>query len=362
MDNSTKTNEKTKLLCPQCGGNMEIETQEGQQLLSCPFCGYSEVYEKELTIDEKIVLAHRLAHARESARLRAQEEYESRQKKNAAKRIVWKQSSLPIWAKTLIPLVVVWLVIGAIILFSRCNPTKKTVDPFQYVEVTFYGTDGEGKAACRKLPVDGKENDINYSFSSNSWLSEGDAITLTASGRSYNLKNRKETYIVSGLDLYVTDASQLDEAAKAALSELSEKAIRVGFDGVEDYSWWVFEKRYDSYSARLVSRTLLSDGQRENSILDVYELTFTMGEETGVAYAGYEMTGVILRRNGEQPVAVKDGQFAGDYVYIGDGRGWGDRYMGTMTGFLSREAVDLYVQEQAAQHSYTIIQTIQDGE
>lgn len=362
MEGNTESKVKVQLLCPQCGGNMEIETQEETQLLSCPFCGYSEVYEKKLTIDEKIVLAHRLAHARESARLRAQEEYESRQKNSVRTKTVWKQSSLPAWARALIITGVILSVVGAIVLFSRWNPTKKTVDPFQYVEVSFSGTDGEGKATFKSLPIDGKENDISYSFSYSSWLSEGDKVTLTAEGRSYNLRKRTETYTVSGLDLYVTDAAQLDEAAKEVLSELSEKAIRVGFDGTEDYSWWVYDKRYESYSYRMLYRTLLSDGQRDNCVLDVYELTFTMGGETDVVYTGYEMTGVILRRNGTQPVVVKDGQFTGDYVHIGDGRGWGDRYMGTVTGFVSKEAVDLYLQEQTAQHSYTIVQRIQDSE
>ncbi|MDO4835907.1 MAG: hypothetical protein Q4B07_05615 [Clostridia bacterium] len=363
MEHRTETgkgSEKTKLLCPQCGGNMEVETQEGTQLLSCPFCGYSEVYEKELTMDEKIVMAHRLAHARESARLRAQEEYESRQKKSVRTKTVWKQSSLPAWARTLIILGVILSVIGGIVLFSRWDPTKKTVDPFQYVEVTFSGTDGEGKAEIKPLPIDEEGNDIRYSLSSHGWLSEGDSIILKASDGSYNLKSRKKTYIVTGLDPYVTDAAQLDEAAQAYLHELSENAIDQGYGRGVNYSLLgVFTKQYDTYTYRPCGIVLLSDGQRGNYILNVYEITFANPENAETIYIVYELTGVVLRKNSAAPLSFENGYFSGDLIDLGS---WDEGYLGSVYGFTTEEDIDLYVRKVAANHNYTVIQKIPAGE
>ena len=179
-----KANDKTKLLCPQCGGNMKVETQEGMQLLSCPFCGYAEVFEKELTPDEKVIQEHRLAHARESARLKAREEYENKLEKNReiGRQYREKQKRRRKWIVRLIVLGVILSFIGLGILFSVWNPMLKTIDPFAYAEVTFSGTDGEGTAKVEKLPVDGEANDIRYSVSPQNRLSEGQEVVLRAEG------------------------------------------------------------------------------------------------------------------------------------------------------------------------------------
>lgn len=359
MEHRTETgkgSEKTKLLCPQCGGNMEVETQEGTQLLSCPFCGYSEVYEKELTMDEKIVMAHRLAHARESARLRAYEEYENNRQKRKTdgerqarrrKRI----SALIVWG-------VILSVIAFAVLFNVCDPTQKTVDPFEYAEVTFSGIDGEGVAKVNPLPVDGEGNDIRYSFSRERDLSEGQEIILRAEGGSYNLRKKKKTYIVSGLDLFVTDVKQLDDAAQAYLYELSENAIHSGFDGGNNYSLGVYGKKYESYSYRPLHLMLLSDGQQKNCILCVYEMSFEMGEYSDSILVAYEMTGVALRPKSTTPLSFKKGYFGGDHIHIGDSSGWGKRYMGTAYGFGTEEDLNLYVKKGAANNNYTVVQKI----
>ncbi len=365
MTNQSKDNDKVKLLCPQCGGNMEVETQEGTQLLSCPFCGYSEVFEKELTLDEKVIQEHRLAHARESARLQAREEYENKLEMNRelGRQRREKQQRRRKRMVRLIVLGVILSFIGLGVLLSFWNPMLKTIDPFAYVEVTFSGIDGEGTAKLVKLPVDGEANDIRYSVSPKNFLSEGQEVVLHAEDGTFNLKEKNRIYTVSGLDLYVTDTKQLDESAQAYLHELSESAIRSGFEGKgNDYWLGVLEIKYESYSYRPLYLELLSDGQRQNCILDVYEMTFTKGEYSDTAYIAYEITDVVLRQKSATPLSYKKGTFAGDFINLGDSRGWGEKYLGTISGFTSNQAVDAYAKKVAANHNCTVIQKIQNGD
>ena len=365
MSEPSNSNGKIKLVCPQCGGNMEVETQEGTQLLSCPFCGYSEVFEKELTPEEKIIQEHQLAHARESARLKAQAEYQNKLEMNREIRRQnrEKQQRRRKWIPRLIVLGVIASLIGLGVLFSFWNPAQKTIDPFAFVEVTFSGTDGEGEAEITRRLIDGEANDIRYSLSEHFNLSEGQQVVLHAEDGSFNLKEKNKIYTVSGLDLYVTDEKQLDEAAQAYLKELSENAIRAGFEGNGgDYWLGILELKFESYSYRPLYLLLLSDGHRKNCILDVYEMTFTKGQYTDTVYVAYEITDVVLRPKSATPLSYKGGTFGGDFINLGDSKGWGEKYMGKINGFTSEQALDVYVKKGAANHNYTIIQKIQRGE
>lgn len=352
MNNETN-NERNRLLCPQCGGNLQMKEEGERQFLTCPYCGYSELLEKELTAEEKLALAHQLTYERERGRLRAKAEYESKMRRKMAFR-----KHLP----KLIVASVILTLLGLGVLFTVCNPLQKTIDPFDYVEVVFSGTDGSGKAEIKPLPIDGEGNDIRYSLSEKQFLSEGQSLILRASEGSYNLKENKKTYVVTGLDLYVTDTSQLDEAARNYLHELSENAIHQSYGNGKNFSMLgVLDKRYDTYTDRLYCTVLLSDEHRENCILDVYEITFSNEENSDTVFVAFEITGVVLHKNSAAPLSFENGCFSGDFIHLGNANGWGDGYLGSVHGIRTEEDLDLYIRIGAANHNYTVIQTIPAG-
>ncbi len=348
MSNDTKNKERSRLICPQCGGNLQWKEDGERQFLNCPYCDYSELLEKELTTEEKLILEHQLTYERERGRLRAKDEYESKMRRKMAFR-----KHLP----KLIVASVILTLLGLGVLFTVCNPLQKTIDPFDYVEVVFSGTDGRGQAVIKPLPIDGESNDIYYSLSVRDQLSEGQTLFLEASEGSYNLTKNKKTYFVTGLDLYVTDASQLDEAAQNYLHELSENAIDQGYGRGVNYSMLgVFTKKYDTYTCRLRCIVLLSNGQRRNCILNVYEATFTNESNAETVYIVYELTGVVLHKNSATPLSFENGYFAGDCIDIGNAYGKG--YLGSLYGFRTEEDLDIYIRKGAANHNYTVIQKI----
>ena len=348
MSNDTKNKERSRLICPQCGGHLQWIVEGERQFLKCPYCGYSELLERELTTEEKLALENRLTYERERGRLRAKDEYESKMRR--------KMTFLKILPKLIIVSVILTL-LGLGVLFTVCKPLQKTIDPFDYVEVVFSGTDGRGQAIVKPLPIDGESNDIYYSLSVRDQLSEGQMLFLEASEGSYNLTKNKKTYVVTGLDLYVTDASQLDEEAQNYLHELSENAIDQGYGRGVNYSMLgVFTKKYDTYTCRPLRIVLLSNGQRRNCILNVYEATFANENNAETVYIVYELTGVVLHKKSATTLSFENGYFAGDCIDIGNAYGKG--YLGSLYGFRTEEDLDIYIRKGAANHNYTVIQKI----
>lgn len=337
------------MICPQCGGNLQWKEESKRQFLKCPYCDYSELLEKELTTEEKLILENQLTYERERGRLRAKAEYESKMRR--------KMAFLKLLPKLIVASIILTL-LGLGVLFTVCKPLQKTIDPFDYVEVVFSGTDGQGQARIKPLPIDGEGNDIYYSPSVRDQLSEGQTLILEASRGSYNLKNNKKTYVVTGLDLYVTDASQLDEAAQNYLHELSENAIKQGYSDDKNFSMLgAVDKRYDTYTYRLCYTVLLSDEHRENCILDVYEMTFSSGENSDTVFVAFEITGVVLHKNSATPLSFKNDCFSGDIIHIGN-NGWGDGYLGSLFGIRTEDDLNIYIRKGAANHNYTVIQKI----
>ena len=114
-------------------------------------------------------------------------------------------------------------------------------DPFEYIEVSFSGMDGDGDAAIDQLdtnPLDG----VCYRFDDSSyWLSNGDEITVTAYCNSgdladycedndYILTQSSMTYTVEGLDSYVASIDELTPEMLAELQTQAQDTITASFD------------------------------------------------------------------------------------------------------------------------------------
>ena len=114
-------------------------------------------------------------------------------------------------------------------------------DPFEYVEVSFSGMDGNGDAT-----IDVGDNnplpDVCYRFDTSSYyLSNGDEITVTAYCNSgdladycedndYILTQSSMTYTVEGLDSYVASIDEITPEMLAELQTQAQDTITASFD------------------------------------------------------------------------------------------------------------------------------------
>ncbi len=114
-------------------------------------------------------------------------------------------------------------------------------DPFEYVEVSFSGMDGNGDAT-----IDAGDNnplpDVCYRFETSSYyLSNGDEITVTAYSNSgdladycedndYILTQSSMTYTVEGLDSYVASIDEITPEMLAELQTQAQDTITASFD------------------------------------------------------------------------------------------------------------------------------------
>lgn len=110
------------------------------------------------------------------------------------------------------------------------------VDPFEHVEMVYSGTAPYGSASVN---VNGDEDylyDISFEVSPSSGLSNGDTVTVTASGYSgddallgsygVTLSNTESSFTVEGLAKYVTSLEEVSDDALAQMQAQSEDVIR----------------------------------------------------------------------------------------------------------------------------------------
>lgn len=331
-------NQKEKTLkCPQCGANMELIEGKDEDKAVCSYCGFSKYLEHALSFEEKAAQMRALSYEREKGRLKAEAEYEKakRRRENRPKRIVLAIIAAPI---------LIGIVIGVIkAVFG--DPTLPKLDPFDGITVAFTGPDGDGRAV-----VNGHSG-VTYEIEDDGSLEEGQSVTVKAQSDNYFLTRKSEKVSVSGLDVYVTDISQLDEKLISALRARTAAAIDAEFSATGELLSSA-TKHYESYTWEPVSLDLVSDGKHENHVFDVIKLTFTRWDETVTRYAVYRFDGLLLHSSGIARLTWDREGFMGGTVEIGSmGEGknpvWGT-WMGVMTGFDTEDDYLSYVMNKYA--------------
>lgn len=209
-------------------------------------------------------------------------------------------------------------------------------DPFEYIEVSFSGMDGNGDAMIDQLdnnPLD----EVYYRFEDSSyWLSNGDEITVTAYCNSgdladycedndYILTQSSMTYTVEGLDSYVASIDEITPEMLAELQTQAQDTITASFDLEDgesvtsvnyiglylfvtkdyDYSWnhnmvyLIYEVRIATPAGEILLYTyvgyddiiLLADGTNEiYDILDT-DMPYSWDSEVGIgeySWGSYE--------------------------------------------------------------------------
>ncbi len=323
------------LKCPQCGANTELHEVDGRRVVTCPYCGYSEVRDREPepeSREEHDARLQQLVREREQARAQAERAFSRQQNAPAKKvgRILLAVLALP---------VVIGLVLG---IYSSVfgDPTRERIDPFQNADVAFSGVDGFGK-----ISVSGVSG-VRYTCSDDGLLHEGDSVTVSAQSDTFNLTEKKREYTVTGLDLYVTDAGQVTDAMLEMLRTKTAEAISKEFDATGSMLSSA-TKHYEHYEWAEKGLYFVTDGEDENHLIEAVEMTFTRGEDTVTAYAAYELEDVIIRRNSISAFTWEDSGFLGGFIDIGSitsgSNGAFGSYMGIMQGFESEAEIERWI-------------------
>lgn len=116
-------------------------------------------------------------------------------------------------------------------------PQPEEIDPFELLEYSFSGVEGQGELTYEKKETDDEFlSDIWFNFSSSYYLSSGDEITITAhyygepERYGYKLSREEMTITVPALATYLTDLSVLSEADQETLKNAALSAAQAHFN------------------------------------------------------------------------------------------------------------------------------------
>lgn len=322
MANDVKNETVDVLACPKCGANMELTSEGGRDTAVCPYCGFSRIIERGMTEEERKAHIRELAYERERARLKAEDEHKAEQeaRANRGKRIAIAIVLTPI---------IIGLLIGIFVSIFG-DPTKPLIDPFEDISVTFSGVDGSGRAK-----IVGKGG-VRYSCEDDGELTEGGKALITASSDSCRLKEKSREFTVTGLSLYITDASMLDSECLEFLHGHTASALEKEFSSTGDYLSSA-TKHYESWEWAHAGTYIAAKGNEADRVFDVVELTFRRGDAVVTKYAVYCFENAVKINDGVAPISFGREYFYGpteDIGSLGDGSNpvWGS-YMGVMTGY-----------------------------
>ena len=298
-----------KNACPKCGGQMKLLEMRSGIKLVCDYCGYETVPVRERTPEER-------AEAQEKTRERLQK------KAAAAARKRFRIILGIIGAAAAVA------VIAAVIFIRSALPS---VDPFEYVSVSFSGGNGKGEAELHIARSDEVDTSrIRYVLSKSFGLSEGEVIRLVAESDDYQLTKKREVVTVKGLDTYLTD---LDSLSDEALAVIHAKSEQVSLRNRERSSEIVHDCRYCEPTIMY----LLTDEGNRNLLYDVYEAGFTMDhDETYRVYLVTYFENIIVRDT--DPVTIDYGRC----FYDGNTLQFGESifHMSTLSGYESLEEIE----------------------
>lgn len=304
---------KYDLICDQCGGMMKFN--EDKTEMHCEYCGNIVILpDKEQ--DAKV------AYAKRKAELEAQHSYYEKRKRKERRHL------------NLSKLIALLVVAGIFLIPASCVGVvwlcRPTVNPFDYIEVSFKGVDGEGKVVVELVKSDDNiknTNDLGLEVSPDRNLSEGDTVTVYAKSleSGYRFSESKRQYTVEGLELYLTDLNDMDDNVIELIHRKSEQLVGMVIEDKPQITDVEHEKFY-----------LLSDGEQENLLYDVYKATWELADGTDktiylVAY--YEN---IITHNGDNATfSYESAMYTGSIISTSSYQN------GVVTAFESLEDIEL---------------------
>ncbi len=304
---------KYDLVCDQCGGMMTYN--ESRTEMHCEYCGNIVIIpDKEQ--EEKIAYAKRKAEIDAEHRYYEQRKRKERRHLNVSK---------------LIALLVVLSIISIPFLCAAVPYIfRPTINPFDYIEVSFSGIDGEGVAEVELTKSDRKIDnleDLCITVSKTYGLSENEIITITTSpweSPCWHSKNVQE-YTVTGLELFLSDLDDIDENAEKLIHQKSEQLIKTAIDDKPQITNLSHEKFY-----------LLSDSNKNNLLYDVYSATWELveGNDKTIYLVAY-YTDIIVHGGDNATFSYDECMYTGDILTEGSFQN------GAVTAFESLDDIEL---------------------
>ena len=267
-----QTNMKTvSLVCPSCGGKMELPS-DGHKAI-CPYCGHSMLIEKEEY--GKKEYEQRMAQAR------AEEDIKDLQRSRQTRR------KLKGWLIGLCVVAVI-LLINVFIPNSPINQLafSQVADPFEIVELEFYGMSGEGEAEVKLTDRSAEYADtVQFEIIPQTDLSNGDTVTVKAKAPAgWKFEPAEKKYTAEGLTAWVMHTDELSEDNLTAIHNNTERLIREDWNDIVSSSLAsdISMKPYRMY-------LFISDekrGYEYNVLYDTYEVSVTRAD--GSVFTSYE--------------------------------------------------------------------------
>ncbi len=282
------------LTCPQCGAN--IETDPKMDKAVCKFCGYQALIEKEDTLEEIAAKSQSKSYGYHKGKLQAEAEMAKETSLQKKKTVM----------AVLIALAV--LTIMSVFIVVILQVSKPKANPFDCIEVSFEGTDGEGEAVIKKAGRDGVDaNRIDYEISKSSNLIQGESISISAKSTEYRLTEKSKTYVVEGLDEYLKDINDIPEETMELIHQKAKSAQKLNLSAEEE----AFA------SMKPVKLLLLTDGERKNQLYVIHEVTFSTGQEPITCYTATCFEGAVLLKGAENSVYLPGGSYYGNLLETG---------------------------------------------
>lgn len=260
------------MTCPKCSAVLKVDDKKEKAV--CEYCGYQVLIEREDTPEE----------------LRAK-----------ARKIKGK------------------LVVAAVILFFIVLSLVQTyistpkVNPFDYLEVAFTGTDGDGEVVVTVKP--GEEgidsSKIRFVFSKERDLLQGETVTVTASSDVYLVTEDTKTYMVEGLDEYLQDLEAIPADAIELIHLQAEAAQSLNLDSSQESGYFVDMKPVKLY--------LLTDGRLTNHLYDVFEVRFSTDKGEKLFYVVSVFDNIVVRDGEQTSINMSGGMYMGQLTQV---QGW----------------------------------------
>lgn len=179
---------KYDLTCDQCGARMRYNDKRTE--IHCDYCG-NVVLLPSTEDAEKIAYAKRKAEVETNNKF-----YEKRERKERRQQRI---------AKIIAISIVFSLIIGPFISVGITYLFRPKINPFEYIEVTFEGTDSHGVANVELIKTDEKIHniyDLGVELSKEYNLSNGDVITVYTNEHESPCRHSETSreYTVEGLE------------------------------------------------------------------------------------------------------------------------------------------------------------------
>lgn len=312
------------LKCSSCGGTMQVSADK--TTATCPYCKNSMLIQSEPNLAELTKKTEQLTYARETAKLKAAEESEKRQKKSKF--------------TTAIIIIFVLLVLAGVGLGVTYYSLEPMDNPFECINVKYNGIDGQGTIEIIDNEKCENFSEIEFTPSKEENLNEGEKIKIIASSSTYRFNVSSNEYKVEGLSKYLTSLDSLDDEIIKKIHDYSYNELKNNTYGI-------------TFDGEVVSLTpyklyLYSNGSKENVLYDVYETEIKT--DSGKKFKKYVVAYYenFLLLSNKESFSYKRLYHCGNTIKAGDPTvmsAMDDDYAGFMTGFETIEDFKSYLNE-----------------